>query len=63
VVPEKVAHDCVFLRLREHNAALPAQPRLKDSTAMNLANAKSGMTMRLAKCQWKLCDSVGELLA
>jgi len=41
---------------------MPAQSRFEYSTAMNLTNAKPGMSMRLAKCQRKFRYGVGELL-
>jgi hypothetical protein len=63
MIAEQVKHHQVLFRLREHDTALPAQPQLKDTAAMDLANAQPGMTMRLAERLRQFLHGVGELLA
>ena len=62
MVSEQVKHDQVFLRLREHDAALPAKPQLKHSAWMNLAHSQPGMAMGLAKRTWEFLHSLRQLL-
>lgn len=62
VISKQVKHYHVFLRLREHDAALTAESKLKHPSWMNLAHSQPGMAMGLAKRTREFLDSLRQLL-